>query len=208
MIFVFIILIGIVVLGISILLLLILLNTDKNNTYNLTTDQIVDRDYLIKLPRNYSNLLTRLDKTSKGTALIANKDIKKGDLICYYKMKVFNSKDYKGVKGNIYTFNVYNKNNKHFEHLVGDIYEGSIEKSINGVTFWGHLANEPNIDQTHNSQIITSSNKNIQADIKEGDIIIYELVAKNDIKKDDEITWCYGSYYKRNYIVSEDCKNN
>lgn len=153
-----------------------------------------------------SILTTRLEKTYKGTSLIANKDIKKDELISYYKMKVFNLNGYKGVNNNMYIFNVHNKYNKYFSNLVGDIYDETIENPINGITFWGHLANEPSIDQKPNSKIVTFSDKNLEGDVKEGDIIVYELVATENIKKNDEITWCYGKYYKRNYTICKDCE--
>jgi hypothetical protein len=192
---------------VSIIILIIFLLT--RDTCNLTPiEKTLDRDYLIKNTKNYSKLPTRLDKTIKGTSLIANKDIKKGDLLAYYKMKVYNSKDYKGINDNMYTFNVYNKANKHFRNLIADVYEDSIEQPINGITFWGHLANEPSVDQKPNSKIVTQSNKNLEGDIKDGDIIVYELVATKDIKKDDEITWCYGGSYKRNYKICKDCEKN
>ena len=187
-----------------IILIVFFLNID---TCNLTPIQkTIDRDFLIKNTKNYSKLPTRLDKTTKGTSLIANQDIKKGDLLAYYKMKVYNSKDYKGINDNMYTFNVYNKDNKHFRNLIADIYEDTIEQPINGITFWGHLANEPSVDQKPNSKIITKSNKNLEGDIKGGDIVIYELIANNDIKKDGEITWCYGGSYKRNYEICKECE--
>ena len=34
------------------------------------------------------------------------------------------------------------------------------------------------------------------------DYVLYRLIATRDIKKGEEITWCYGSLYSRNYETS------
>ena len=163
-------------------------------------------NYIIKNTKNYFNLPIRLIKTYKGTYIVANKDIKKGTIVSYFKMKVYYHKDYKGVNNDMYIFNVYNSEDEYFEDFIADIYEDTIEQPINNITFWGHLANEPSIDESSNTFVNSKSSKNINGNIKKGDIVIYELTASKDIKKDDEITWCFGGGYIRNYEISNECK--
>ena len=38
--------------------------------------------------------------------------------------------------------------------------------------------------------------------LKEGDFITYKLIASHNIKAGEEIVWCYGESYARNYETS------
>ena len=98
----------------------------------------------------------------------------------------------------------YNKNGNENKTLVADLYEGSIEKPFRGKPFWAFFSNEPGPGQTENSNMYEDSAKNYRNrnKLKEGDTVIYKLVSTRNILKGEEIVWCYGDNYIRDYQVN------
>ena len=223
---------------------------------------------------NLDQLSVTLKKGDKGVSLFATKDIDKGDLIAYYKMKVF-SNEKKGVKESttkdsvedlesalkkitkslpkalpkalpkrlsnetlqhykkrlvdeikthenhilyikgkrvnppkkdMYHFTIYNKHGYEYQTLTGDLYSGSLPKPKNNVPYWGYFANEPSCKQTYNADIDLLPYENYtlknRVNIKEGETVTYGIVALKNIKKGEEVMWCYGNGYRRNYPTS------
>ena len=101
----------------------------------------------------------------------------------------------------MYTMTVYGKSGRARDTVMGDIYDGSLEPPKNGITYWAYFSNEPSGDQKENVylDINTKCNYKNRNRVKVGDTMIYKLVASRDIKPNEEITWCYGDYYNRNY---------
>ena len=46
----------------------------------------------------------------KGVGLYATKNILKGEIVAYYKVKIFKEKDYISPTDSVYSFEVYRKN--------------------------------------------------------------------------------------------------
>jgi len=139
----------------------------------------------------------------KGVGLYAREKILKGDIIAFYKIKVFLLKDYE--TDGVYSFEVYRKNGDEYKRLIGDIYEESFPEPIDGIPFWAPFANEPNKGQRTNAMIDIDLKGNFvgKTYLSPGDILIYKLVATKMIKPGSEILWYYGPDYSRNYSVSK-----
>ena len=89
---------------------------------------------------NFSDLKVELKRSKiKGVGLYANKNIKKGEIISYYKIRVYKFKKYESPTNNVYTFTIYKKNGKEDDHLVGDIDLHSIPRPKRGIPFWGYV---------------------------------------------------------------------
>ena len=143
-----------------------------------------------------------LKKNYKGISLFSKKPIKKGSVVAYYKFLVNKYDDnFKGHNNDMYTMTVYGKRGRARETVMGDIYDGSLLPPKNGITYWAYFSNEPSGDQEENVylDINTSFNYKNRDRVNAGDTMIYKLMASRDIKPNEEITWCYGDFYNRNY---------
>lgn len=170
--------------------------------------KILDHKHQLKSTKNKDKLKVTLRKDKlKGVGLYAKKNIKKGEIIAFYKLKVFIEKKYKSPTNYVYTFDIYDKRGKTLKKYIGDITERSFPKPYKNIPFWAPFANEPSINQKGNSSIDINEKKNSKANngkIKEGDKVVYFLVADRDIKKGEEILWYYGDTYDRDYEVNEE----
>lgn len=137
----------------------------------------------------------------KGSGLFATKNIKKGELIAYYKMKVFDYRTYISPTNYVYAFDIYTKTGRGSKALIGDIDLNSFPEPIKNIPFWAPFANEPSPNQPLNAEIDTNLKENYsnRAHVKQGSFMIYKLVATQNIKPDEEITIYYGKDYVRNY---------
>jgi len=112
-----------------------------------------------------------------------------------YKNKMYHM-DYKDM----YHFKLYNKNGQQYKNMVGDLYKDSLPNPKNNIPYWGYFSNEPAENEEGNSYV-EAEYKNL----KEDDYVTYKVIAQRDIKKGEEIMWCYGSSYGRDYKVGK-CK--
>lgn len=167
--------------------------------------KVFDADYAKKMAKD-EDLKVTLKKNFKGVSLYAKKPIKKGNVIAYYKFRVNNYRTHNGIKNNMYTMSIYNKNDKFNPYLIGDIYEGSLDKPKYGISYWAYFSNEPSGNQQENAylDINLKSNYKKRDKVKVGDSMTYKLVAMRDIKPKEEITWCYGAAYGRGYAANCD----
>jgi len=159
-------------------------------------------DYLIK--KNNNKLNVKLKKTKdKGLGLFATKVIKEGDVIAYYKSKVYRTKEHES--DNVYIFEVYRKNGEAYKRLIADIDEDSFSDPLNNIPFWGPFANEPSKNQRVNCEIDINLKETYQDKtfLSPGDSVLYKLVATRKINPGDEILWYYGKDYERNYQVGK-----
>jgi hypothetical protein len=167
-------------------------------------ENIINHKTLLKNVKNKNNLSVTLKKTEdKGVGLLATKTIRKGELIAYYKVKVFKHKKYDSPTNCVYIFEVYRKNGEVYKTLMGDIDEESFPEPLDNITFWAPFANEPSKNQRTNAEIDINLSENY-ADRKfavEGDTMIYKLIASKMIRKGEEILWYYGEGYARDYTV-------
>ena len=163
-------------------------------------------DYIKRNTPNLPRLKTTLKKIrNKGIGIFANRNIKQNEVVVYYLLKAYNLKRFPNLFNNVYTVELYTKRGNNIKSLVGDLCnESLIEPDSNGVAYWGYFSNEPSTVQESNTFLDTNLNENYlnRSRIKEGDYVLYRLIASRDIKKGEEITWCYGSLYSRNYETS------
>jgi len=162
---------------------------------------IFNINYAKKISEGY-DLKVILKKNFKGTSLYAKKDIKKGRVIAYYKFIVRkNIEDFEGVNNNMYTITIYSKNGRVRDSLIGDVFKGSLAPPKHNIPFWAYFSNEPSKGQEENARIDTNLKTNYKDrdKVKPNDTMVYKLVSTKNIKAGEEITWCYGEEYVRNY---------
>ena len=164
-------------------------------------NKVFDAKYAKKQAKGY-DLKVTLKKNFKGISLYAKKPIKKNNIIAYYKFLVYKyDDDFAGKKEDMYAISIYTKKDRLNGNLMGDIYEGSLEKPKNNIPFWAYFSNEPSGNQEENCflDINLRGNYKNRDKVKPCDIMIYKLVASRNIKPGEEICWCYGGDYYRNY---------
>jgi hypothetical protein len=111
----------------------------------------------------------------------------------------------------MYHFTIYKKNGDEYKNFVGDLYKGSLPPPKNNVPYWAYFSNEPSGKQVYNCEIDIQLDENYKKQnrttLKEGDTVVYSLLSTKPIKKGEEIVWCYGSSYNRNYEINKkSCK--
>ena len=163
---------------------------------------LFDINYIKRNTPNYNSLSVKLQKIPmKGVGLIASKNIKKGAVIAFYRMKVFSLKTYHSPTHNAYTFTIYTPKGNESKTLIGDLSIESLAPPCDGIPFWAYFSNEPSDKQVPNAMVdedIPYNYKNRKT-IKAGDTVVYRLIATTNIKKGSEIVWCYGEAYHREY---------
>ena len=101
---------------------------------------------------------------------------------------------------------IYTKKDRFNPRLIGDVYEGSLQPPKNNITFWAYFSNEPSGKQEENAMldINLKGNYKNRSRVKAGDTMIYRLIATRNIKPGEEICWCYGGAYGRDYDANCD----
>jgi hypothetical protein len=165
----------------------------------------VDAEYARKVNKGH-DVPCVVKKGKKGNSLFAKKDIKRGSVIANYKFKVFRWDKFKGYKNNMYTMTVYTKKCRDSNTFIGDVYSGSIDEPRKGIPFIAHFSNEPSGRQKENCYLDVNLKENYKnrSRVKEGDTMIYRLRALKNIKKGEEICWCYSDSYDRYYKANCD----
>lgn len=170
-------------------------------------DRVLDHVTILNRTKDIHKLNVTLKATKKGVSVFSTKPIYKGEIVLYYKLKVYSAKNFKSKTKNKYSCTLYSKRGEEITHLIGDIYPNSVPDPLNGIPFWGHFANEPNPDEKVNTELFTNTKYNYQysnrCKLTPGDTVIYELRAIRYIPPGSEILWNYGPNYERNYEVSK-----
>jgi len=167
---------------------------------------VLDHTKILNNTKHLDKLSVTLKITqNKGVGLFATNTIYKGDIIAYYKLKVFRECEYISPTRGVYSCYVYNAKKDIIKNLVADIYPGTVSKPLNGIPFWGHFANEPNMHESSNAELYTNHIYNFRdkKKIRVGDVVLYELRATRYIASGEEILWHYGDSYRRDYTVSK-----
>jgi hypothetical protein len=168
-------------------------------------NHLLDINYIKKHTPNIENLKVTLVKNpKKGTSLVATKPIRKGGIIAYYLIKIYNISTFVDPYNDVYTFTVYKKDGKSNNKLIGNLFEGNLPPPKRNIPFWAYFSNEPSNGQTQNSyiDINLAQNYRYKNTVKEGDTLVYKLVAARNIKPGEEIVWCYGDEYRRTYTTT------
>lgn len=163
--------------------------------------KVLNKNYVLRnFSKGVKNVTLKKSKV-KGTSLFATKKIAKNQVIAYYKITVFHQKKFVSETDNMYTFDVMTKGNRVSTTLIGDITEDSLEQPKRGIPYWGFFANEPSGRQTPNTIIDVNLAENYKKRdrVVPGDTMIYKLRANRTIHPGEEIVWCYGESYARNY---------
>lgn len=181
---------------------------DKNKKeFPFEFNRLLDIDRILKTTKNKKDLKITLKKDSiKGTCVYATKFIEFGELIAYYKIRVFNEATYDSLTNYIYAFSIYGVSGKQSAHLIGDIDPQSIPPPSNNIPYWGMLVNEPSDNQDINAEVDPNieenyKNKKIKR-VKAGTYLIYKIIASRDINAGEEITVYYGDNYERDYDLN------
>ena len=180
--------------------------TKKEESTEDDDELFLDMDYIIDHTRNYDSLKVYLKRTQKGIGIFARTDIKKGNVVAYYKVKVFSDRvKREPVQNGIYTFSIYDKNEEKIKKFYGDICMESLEDPHRGAPFFGYLANEPSNGQKCNvyMDVNLKDNYKDRDDVQKGDFFIYKMISLRDITADEEICWYYGDHYDRDYEISD-----
>jgi len=84
---------------------------------------------------------------------------------------------------------------------MGDLDKESAPQPKNKIPYWAYFSNEPSGKQKENSEIDIAIKDNYRnrKRLKPGDYITYKLKATRNIKPGEEVVWCYGEGYDRNY---------
>lgn len=167
----------------------------KKKSKSSELDFLLDIDYIKENTPNLDDLKTTLKKMkNKRAGLFANKNIKKGEVISYYFVKVYKSS--KKILNHTYSVTLHNKKGTEINNLSGNLCVESLRTPTkNGITYWAYFSNEPSINEKENCELdfINSFKKTKdKAKLVEGDFVLYKLKATTNIKKGDEILWCYG----------------
>ena len=139
--------------------------------------------------------------------MFATKPIRHEKTIAYYKMKVHedsNKRSYKSPTKCMYCFTIYTKNDKISNTLMGDLDKDSAPQPKNNIPYWAYFSNEPSGKQKENAEIDIALKENYRnrKRLKPGDFFTYKLKATRNIKAGEEVVWCYGEAYDRNYKTS------
>lgn len=136
------------------------------------------------------------ESEGKGMGVFATNKIVKGEIIAFYRVKVYKMSKYKSPTDFVYSFEVYKKNSQPYKTLISDIYRGSFIDPVTDLTgnrdlnnskdgyyisYWGPFLNEPN--KSKGEKINAEVDLNLQEQYKkkkiteEGDILTYSIVA-------------------------------
>jgi len=183
--------------------------------------------YLSTIGKTENDLTVSLRQNSIGWGIYANRDFNKGDVVAYYKMRVYSTssttrpKPTKMARGYAnYAIEMRSASNR----ALGFQIEGNLAPECmqhpgkSGVPYWGFMANEPFLKEEiaeyeegmeHDEQL----NGNVKLDydpeynyalagrqkIEPGDHVRLLLRAKCAIDKHEAILWCYGKQFDRSY---------
>jgi len=158
--------------------------------------EILDPKFILHNTDNVKDLKVTLKNDKiKGTCLYSTKKINRNGIIAYYKIKIYKYGK-SGPFGSKYLFVVYTAKGNPSNTFVGNLSQDSVNDPFRGIPFWAYFSNEPSTSQKSNAYIRTC---NAPYNVKEGDFLIYKLIASRTILPNEEITWCYGENYSRNY---------
>jgi len=166
---------------------------------------------LVKRQREeFSPMKIELKKNPvKGVGIYATSRIKDGEIVALYRLQVFRTETYRSITGNAYCFSIYTRQGNESKTFIGDLVPESLQDPIlvedRYIPYCGYFANEPSPDQISNVWVDMNIKENYRTRkiLKEGNFIVYKLVAIKDIEPGDEIVWHYGdSYHGRDYLVN------
>lgn len=165
--------------------------------------KILDINYVLQQTPAKEVEKVYLAKTKfKGIGIFAKRPIKKNEIVAYYKVKIFSLKKFNSKTKNMYTIEILTKTGRPSTSLIGDLDDSvSLPKTKRGIPYWGYFANEPSGDQTPNVYIDMNLKENYHTrdKILPGQTYTYKVRAERAIQPGEELVWCYGDDYIRDY---------
>jgi len=174
---------------------------------------ILDAEYVRKCTPNVELKIELKDIPHKGMGIVAKELISPDEIIALYRIRVFRVDTYESPTHDDYVFAVYTKGGNESKVWIGDLDEGSLQPPIKAndgdhyIPYWAYFTNEPAPGQKTNAWIDMNLEENYDLQyrkrVKEGEYMIYKLVARKHIAAGEEILWYYGTeYLNRDYPVS------
>ena len=179
----------------------------------MSFEHTFDRNIILQNTPNLEDLKVTLAETRHaGTGLFTTKVITKGEIVAFYKCII--------VSENNITESQYNlwltTRDGYQSRLIGAPYGGSVPPPSNNIPYWAHFANEPSkgtcnailyFDHKANFSKFRHADGRVgRKKLKPGETYQFILEASREIQVDDEIVWCYGSDYNRDYVTSCKCQ--
>ena len=135
----------------------------------------------------------------KGIGLVAGRDLPRGTVVAYYTAKVMH-RDAPSTPGINYTIEVWTRENNPSRRFIGDIDRDSLQPPVRGISHLGFMSNEPSPSQQPNATLTHANNyKAGRQVLKVGDMYTFKLITTRAVKAREEILWCYGNDYSRDY---------
>ena len=151
-----------------------------------------------------------VETKDKGLGLKAKRDIKKGDIVCFYPIILKPTKNTKAFpyfqKGS-YLISLDDTVGRNSDDFAGDICPDFISHYIvrdqKYISYLGALINEPDSDQISNVDLFY--NGFCHQELTLGQAFLMEIIAMRDIKTEEDILYFYGDSYQeiRSYPVGQ-----
>ena len=147
-------------------------------------------------------LNVELRRGSKGVGLYATAPIKRNSVIAYYLTTLFLE-----TLHNPHDINYAVSIHGH-PSLIGDLSRQSLPAPVRvrgrWVTYWGYFSNEPGAHERQNCKLDDAMTGPFARPkgarrLAPGDFWRFKLVSITDISPGEEILWCYGTNYERDY---------
>lgn len=174
-------------------------------------NSILDYKIVNKQRENFKPMKVELRMSSpKGVGIFATSKIEINEIVCLYRLQVFRSLTHISKTDNEYCFAVYTVSGNESKTFIGDLVPESLQSPRKAgqiyLPFWGYFSNEPSPAQKTNVWVDMNLDENYKTRkrLKEGDFVVYKIVASRDIHPGEEIVWYYGSsYYGRDYQIGK-----
>ncbi len=174
-----------------------------------TLHNILDPAFVNKQTPESIRLKVKLQKTEvKGVGIFAVEEIDANEVIALYRFQVFRKSTYKSPTTQDYCFAAYTKGGHESRAWIGDLVPTSLQPPILSddktyyIPFWAYFSNEPTPPKISNAWIDRNLEENYKHRnrLKEGDYLVYKLVATQSIAIGEEVVWNYGiEYGERDY---------
>lgn len=135
---------------------------------------------------NFENMSVCVKKLSgKGLSLVAQKDIPRGRVVAYYRTVLVPKTN------RCFNYQFADPRVPKGKSRVLDVEQHGMVKY--GIPYVAMFSNEPSADQESNCtiEVIEKRPSSVHVD--------YRLITKKNVKHGEELTWCYGINYPRQY---------
>ena len=135
-----------------------------------------------------------------GTGIVAQKDLRKGDVVAYFKMRVVRDSPFPDDSPHQHRYAVsLETRSEKTSSLIGDLAPESLPPAENNIPYFAYFSNEPAKAKDWNVVLDTDVSYNFanRKVLKIGTTVRYRLIASQTIRQGTAILWCYGAGYCR-----------